>query len=278
MYKTSSQFTEQERIKISQEIGLQLLREFDQICKKHQINYFLDAGTLLGAVRNNRFIEWDDDVDIMMSRSDYQKLQNVSNEFSNKVILQTEFSDPYYTWYLPRLLWKQSDVFYHKTALHRKALNKVSLDIFIIDNAPNNKLVLKGWLIGIKFLSGMSKRNINLKYYSNFEKILLSVTRTVSAIVPLKWQRNLYYKMVTLFNNKKTNYKVVLNHSFPRMSDYMKAEIFDTTIFLNFEGDLYPVPKFYNEYLLIHFGENYKQLPPEDKRKPHPVDSFDAKI
>lgn len=268
---------EKDRIKISQEIGLKLLGEFDSVCKKHNLTYFLDAGTLLGAVRDGKFIAWDDDVDVMMPRKDYEKLKRCAIDFSNDVFFQNNDTDPYYTWYLPRLLWNNSNIYYHKTALHEKALNKVSLDIFIVDSAPNNKAIFKIWLLAIKFLVGMSKRNVKLKYYNSSEKILLGITSIFGRIIPQKTQKGIYHWLVTRFG-ERTKFSAVLNHSFPRMSDYMSSDIFRDIIFLDFENGKYPVPKLYHEYLATHFGDNYIELPPEDKRNPHPVDEFNASI
>lgn len=268
---------EKDRIKISQEIGLKLLEVFDSMCKKHNLTYFLDAGTLLGAVRNGKFIAWDDDVDVMMPRQDYEKLKHLVSGFSDDVFFQNHDTDPHYTWYLPRLLWKESNVYYHKTALHAKALNKVSLDIFVIDSAPNNKAIFKVWLLLVKFLVGMSKRNVKLKYYKPSERILLGLTSVFSKIIPKKTQQKLYYWLATRYHNK-TRYSAILNHSFPRMGDYMDADIFNNTIFLDFENSKYPVPERYHEYLTMHFGNNYIELPPIGKRNPHPVDKFDASI
>ena len=75
----------------AQLIMLDMLIEFDAICKKHQLQYWLDSGTLLGAVRHQGFIPWDDDIDICMERNDYQKfIQICSQELSKEYFLQTK--------------------------------------------------------------------------------------------------------------------------------------------------------------------------------------------
>ena len=66
-------------------IGLDLLLEFDRVCKKYNLSYFLIHGSLLGAIRHNGFIPWDDDIDVAMLRSDYNNLMNIAaKEFSNQ--------------------------------------------------------------------------------------------------------------------------------------------------------------------------------------------------
>lgn len=64
-----------------QRVGLNILKEILVICKRHNLTYYVYGGTLLGAVRHQGFIPWDDDVDIAMSRKDFEKLKQYQNEF-----------------------------------------------------------------------------------------------------------------------------------------------------------------------------------------------------
>ncbi len=78
----------------TQLIMLRLLKIFDAICRKNNLRYWLDAGTLLGAVRHGGFIPWDDDVDVVMPLDDYRKFINLSDdEFPKDVFFQTEKTD-----------------------------------------------------------------------------------------------------------------------------------------------------------------------------------------
>ena len=75
-------------------IELDLLAEFDRVCKKHHIVYYASGGTMLGAVRHKGFIPWDDDIDVMMMRDQYEKLCKVaSEEFIHPYFFQTEYTD-----------------------------------------------------------------------------------------------------------------------------------------------------------------------------------------
>ena len=75
-------------------VMLDMVRALDGICKEHGIPYFLYGGTLLGAIRHNGFIPWDDDLDVAMLRSDYQRLVKVlPDELPEHIVLQTNDTD-----------------------------------------------------------------------------------------------------------------------------------------------------------------------------------------
>ena len=81
-------------LKEHQEVLLELLKEFDRVCRKNNIKYILFAGTALGAVRHHGFIPWDDDLDVALLRSDYEKLMSLdSTEWNDAYYLQREYSE-----------------------------------------------------------------------------------------------------------------------------------------------------------------------------------------
>jgi len=85
-----------DRLKTLQKILLATLLELDRVCRKNNIKYFLAGGTLLGAIRHHGFIPWDDDVDVMMLREDYEKFLRVAeNDLSDRLFLQRANYNPY---------------------------------------------------------------------------------------------------------------------------------------------------------------------------------------
>ncbi|MDE7248566.1 MAG: LicD family protein, partial [Lachnospiraceae bacterium] len=82
-----SDFLVDEKRKKIWAVELQILEKIDEVCRKHHITYYAHYGTLLGAVRHQGFIPWDDDLDIAMFRDDYEKFQKIAAE---------EFTEPYF--------------------------------------------------------------------------------------------------------------------------------------------------------------------------------------
>ena len=87
-------------VKLMQKIQLDILREVDRICQLENIQYGIDGGTLLGAVRGQGFIPWDPDIDVIMLREEYEKFYQACKKYLNKdkYFLQEERTDDVYRW------------------------------------------------------------------------------------------------------------------------------------------------------------------------------------
>lgn len=123
-------------------IQLEMLCEVNRICRKHGIKYSLDGGTLLGAVRHKGFIPWDDDIDLIMTRSEYQRFYRVAKEEmdAEKFFLQEYRTDPYYYVGYPRIR-RNHTVYMRAGHEHMKYHGGVFIDIFILDNVPDHKVM-----------------------------------------------------------------------------------------------------------------------------------------
>ena len=143
-------FKEEERaIVISEDrkrlwaVQLDLLIEFDRVCRENGIKYSLDAGTLLGAIRHKGFIPWDDDVDVVMLREEYEKLDKIApEEFSEPYFWQTFSTDPDHGRGFARLRNSSTTYILHSEWDGERSCfshnQGVFIDIFICDKVPDD--------------------------------------------------------------------------------------------------------------------------------------------
>lgn len=126
---------------------LDILIEIDRICKKYDIKYWLSSGTLLGAIRHNGFIPWDDDLDIEMFREDYLRLiELLPKELSSKYAVQNSETEPFYFYFYTKIRDKKS-ILLEKDPDYGKRWKErgIYIDILFIEKHPvwMHKLTLK---------------------------------------------------------------------------------------------------------------------------------------
>ena len=117
---------------------LDMLVEFDRVCRKHNIKYVLFGGSLLGAVRHKGYIPWDDDADIGMLREDYNKFKKYANEMDAKVCyFQDHDTDSEYRWGYGKL--RRTDTVYVRVGQeHLKCKTGIFVDVFPMDDVPKS--------------------------------------------------------------------------------------------------------------------------------------------
>lgn len=135
-------------------VELDLLNEFQRVCKKHNITYFANGGTLLGAVRHKGFIPWDDDLDVMMLRKDYERFCEITpDEFQHPYFLQTEKTDYGYKNGFARL---RNSLTTGITGFEQKVRTNTNhgifIDIFPINNLPPEDEKIEGFIHKIEQL------------------------------------------------------------------------------------------------------------------------------
>ena len=132
-------------------IELDMLAEFDRVCRKNGITYTMDGGTMLGAVRHKGFIPWDDDADVGMLRGEYEKFKRVAGELNPEICwFQDHDTDPEYRWGYGKLR-RTGTEFVREGQEHLKCRTGVFVDIFPFDDAPRN-LVGQMWQDFVCFL------------------------------------------------------------------------------------------------------------------------------
>ena len=256
------------KIRKIQLIELEILKEFDQICKKHNLKYVLVGGTLIGAIRHNGFIPWDDDIDISMPRKDYNKFIKIQEKELNhqKYYFQSIETDEQYGSISAKIRRKKS-IYKEKLSSLPTESQGIWIDIFPIDNINDNKLLAHLTYIKMfyyKMMISYKVKNIpSTKKIS--KKILLNIIKVNSNFYTLKKLKKKYFKMINKLNKKKTK-NVVSFGGVYLLKEICPREQIEQTITHQFEDGKFNIPKNYNEYLTHIYGD-YMQLPPKEKRK-----------
>ena len=252
-------------IEQQRQILLDILKSIDNFCRENQIEYSLAFGTLLGAVRHKGFIPWDDDVDIMMTRENYEKFRKKYNSKRYPLAdLNNEKSHPVS---MGKIYDSQTYFYYHGT---QKRKYGIFIDVFPFDIIPEQKNIREKWLNIIKrYVKYNQYKNNTWSYIFKLSKLR---TRMIGCIVKSFFSRTyIHRKLEKLYS--KYNYEQSSSVSVPAvmvMRDEYKEkvfpkDIFDEYIVLDFEGVGFPCIKDFDLFLKIFYGD-YMRLPPVEKR------------
>lgn len=260
-------------IKKIQELQLNMLLEFDKICRRNNIKYILFGGTLLGAIRHKGFIPWDDDIDVGLLRNDYEKFIKIAKEeLPGSLFLQHTSTDKKSIFPFVKIR-KKHTLFLEKGTRKIKMNQGVFIDVFPLDNynsqdKKNIKILRRVNILMNLMIKGHSKFIYNKsKWYLQPFKILMKVF----VFVPSKW----FIKRIDIELSKLKSIKAdYVNHYTNGISkkrlDRFKIEksAFDNLIEVEFNDNFFPVPKNYDLILKRCYGD-YMKLPPKEKQIPH---------
>ena len=235
---------------------LDMLKFIDQVCRDHNIKYWLSSGTCLGAVRHGGFIPWDDDVDIEMLSDDYKKFCNIfKNINSEKYVLQTHETDFEYTFSFAKVRELKSKIKENNEIYLRYKYKGVFIDIF--------PLYSSSWIIAKSAMIMQILMLYKLSLIRNdvFRKRLLKINYFIlhRCIFPI------FNGINKCLSNKNKLKMGGLGSGFVETYD---RKIVEDLIEVEFEGLKLPIPKEYEKYLSALYGD-YMQLPPEEKRHGH---------
>lgn len=249
------------------DIELNLLKRFHAFCVENDITYFLAYGTLLGAIRYKGFIPWDDDVDVLVPREDYNKLLKLFQDTEQYRLFAFE-RNPKYRFPFAKLC----DMSTRKEEFNTNngvALG-VDIDIFPLDH----------------FDDDLDKANEEARYMRKLmSQLILTKSKKSTIVNPLKR---------FVMNGVRTSYKMLGHGHFIRKIDkaackseqkdsryiggkawcvygergVIPAEAFAKAIDIEFEGETFPAPVGYDTYLTCLYG-NYLPEPPKEKQKTH---------
>lgn len=246
-------------------IQLDVLQTIHNFCLENHIDYSLGCGTLLGAIRHKGYIPWDDDIDIYLLRSEYNKLINLFPQSKDNIRLESLERDS--TW--DRVYAKAYD---ERTIgsddSKRKAIG-VGIDVFPIDFVPHD---YGEWI-------RYNKRRRLLKIAVDIKQMVFTKEQTLSkkvailacktALLPFSQKRLIGWlnKYAQKYNKTESDY-VFESCQGLLLKNKFKASVFDDYLDMQFEDRKFKAIAGYDEYLRCAYGD-YMQLPPENKRVSH---------
>jgi len=244
----------------AQNVLLRMLKIFHHICEENDLTYFLDSGTLLGAMRHKGFIPWDDDIDVAMPREDYDRFIEIAKDvLPDELFFQSKQTDPQFKRNLVKIVDRRSTVMAPRHVERNVEWHMgIFLDIFPMDYTNHPKVA--------RFFLNFFYYNIKNKYKRTIVKVLRHL------FVGIIRKKNVFKLAKKFFSiGQKVNKKYMfhgfeLKYNF-KNSFYTVEEVFPLTK-CQFEDYEFYIPK-ESDILLTKVYGDYMKMPPKEMQRFH---------
>ncbi len=251
-------------------VELDLLNEFTRVCTEHNLKWFAHAGTMLGAVRHHGFIPWDDDIDVIMPREDYEKLSCIGPRvFSSPYFLQNEATDHFFCRVFSRLRNSNTTAIQVREKEYAFPYNQgIFIDIFPLDNVPDDQAALSAHLEQIHYYESHEWIVRNLVHFYRPKKGKGIVKRLKYCLKHLWFKYfdhengdynkllQTHVNLITAFNDIETHRvgEVIIS---PLGRHIWEKEWLRTAVYLPFEMLQIPVPSGFEQCLAASYGNDW---------------------
>ncbi|MBY0011668.1 LicD family protein [Paenibacillus typhae] len=261
-------------------VELDLIAKLKEVCEKYNLKFFMSGGTLLGAVRHQGFIPWDDDADFLMPREDFERLKKIApDEFQDPYFLQTEENEPdIFLGGFARLRNSQTTKITY-VHLNRNANLGIWIDISVLDNIYEDVNRRREQIKKIRYY----QRLLFAKAYGELDKFL-EVTpqywKTLKTRASLLSRDSVIKKLLTEHMDcENSNYLACFTYHPDRYwPNLLEASYYSESIMMKFENLELPAPIGYEQQLKILYGDNYMSYPPADQRTPAHLGSLNTEV
>ena len=278
VYKKKKDFlaSEQKRILSKvQEIDYAMLEKFDSVCRKYDIEYFLNFGSLLGALRHKAIIPWDNDVDTVMKRTEWDKIRQHKDEFSgdyfwlgNDILGNKKYFDC-----LDRIGYKNAYIRLDRDfcEYYENYFNSIHLDMFLIDKTYDNfRGKLQRYELALLYgLMNAYRHEYLFSDYSREMRFKNNIMRALGKFFPLEWLKKTADRVARRFDDdENAPYYFISNDVLAKLMMLIPAGVFERAVDAPFGALASKIPCRADQFCRMIFGD-YMQLPPENQRIPH---------
>lgn len=260
-------------------VELEILRAIDDLCQRHSIPYFLDSGSVLGAVRHGGFIPWDDDIDIGMLREDYDRFIAAASEGlpEGYRLLRPGFTGGYAPMWAK--VMKEGTKFYTCETLEAGLDQGVFVDVFPYDRLCADGSAMRKQVRDCQMLQRASylyhASSVNIAYQGVVGAVARLGCKAVHGLLRATTSADSLAGKFTLAARPQENLgdrHTVL--SYPVEGGFAREDLLPPRR-VAFEGHQLPVPRDTEGYLVKKYGEDWERLPPEDQRRNHSPEVLD---
>ena len=243
---------------------LDLLLEFRRVCTLLGLRYYVTAGTLLGAVRHKGFIPWDDDIDVVMPRADYDKLAKLAPYYiSSNCVYQEYHTERNFPYYFAKL--RERDTQVEEPILRGIQMEQgYYIDIFPLDRCPHHDRLAKWFFKAIELLDCAVLAQVSNEFECGYQKFYARLLWNALRYLPRNCifiLREQVRKISGVCGQKLCT--VGGSHGWPRES-YLPSW-FEGTIQVEFEGYHFPAPIGWDELLHNMYGDYMLPPSPDDR-------------
>lgn len=257
-----------EELKELQKKSIEILLVFKKFCEENELLFYFCGGCCIGTLRHQGFIPWDDDIDVFMPRKDYEKLTELWNksEYSRKYKFCRSNEDTFYRSLLSAI--SDEDTTFIKERQADLDINHgIRLEILPLDGCPSSKIKRKMQI----FWALIYQIYCNQEAPTSKGKVLEIVGKVMLFLAP-SWKLRCKIwkfaeKQMSKYPIEECDFITELCARYEYMVNEYPKECFETAVYKNFEGYQMPIPKGYDTYLKMAFG-NYMQMPAKDKQIP----------
>ena len=274
---------ENQYLSIAHSTLLKLLAEFDRICMKYQLKYFIICGSLIGAIRHKGFIPWDDDLDLAMPREDYEKLRKIcEEEWKNSeyhVLHYDSIGKDVFLDFMPRVIYLKGSFptkVFDKAAgrINPEYDKKVFLDIYPLDNASENNFKHNLTMLKMKFVYNLCMGHRGVLDYSEYERLpkwkvnVMKLVHGIGKLIPFKFLIRRYEKLSRYAEHEQSNYYFMPSCAITCIERRFEKKSFESMARVPFENIECSIPVDHDTILHEMGYHGYMNFPPLSIRKP----------